>query len=292
MQKIVPCLWFDSEGEEAVDFYIKTFGEGKILNTSRYAADTPSNKPIGSVMTIEFEINGLKLMVLNGGPIFKLNQSISFFVLCKPQEIDGLWEKLSVGGSALMPLGKYPFSERYGWLQDKYGVSWQLMVETEKTDQKIIPSLLFVGNVYGRAHEAMDLYASLFENSKVNQISYYPNGDPQEGKITYAQFELHGEKFVVMDSGFAHKFSFNEAVSFVIYCNDQEEINYFYDKLSADPKAEICGWIKDKFGVSWQLVTIGFEKLMTGKNAKKVTEELLKMKRLDIKKLQEAYESA
>ena len=288
MQKIVPCLWFDNEAEEAVKFYKAVFDDVKVLNTVKYSAETPSNKLIGSVMTIDFEINGIKFMALNGGPYFKINPSISFLVSCKTEEeLDKLWSKLSEKGSVLMPLGKYPFSEKYGWLQDKYGVSWQLMLR--ESSQKIIPSLLFVGNVYGKAYEAIEFYTSVFEISKINQVSYYPEGD-EEGKINYSDFEINGEKFIAMDSGLDHKFSFNEGISFVIYCNDQRELDYFYEHLSTVPEAEICGWLKDKYGVSWQLVTEGFEKLMTGKNAKEVTEELLKMKRLDIDKLKRVHE--
>ena len=288
MQKIVPCLWFDNEAEEAVKFYKAVFDDVKVLNTVKYSAETPSNKLIGSVMTIDFEINGIKFMALNGGPYFKINPSISFLVSCKTkEELDELWSKLSEKGSVLMPLGKYPFSEKYGWLQDKYGVSWQLMLR--ESSQKIIPSLLFVGNVYGKAYEAIEFYTSVFESSKINQVSYYLEGD-EEGKINYSDFEINGEKFIAMDSGLDHKFSFNEGISFVIYCNDQRELDYFYEHLSTVPEAEICGWLKDKYGVSWQLVTEGFEKLMTGKNAKEVTEELLKMKRLDIDKLKRVHE--
>lgn len=154
MSKIVPCLWFDSDAEKAVEFYKTVFKEVKVLGISKYVSETPSNKPEGSIMTIDFEINGHKFMALNGGPYFK----------------------------------------------------------------------------------------------------------------------------------------FNEAVSFVIYCKDQEEIDYYYDRLSAVPESEMCGWLKDKFGISWQLVTEGFEKLTTGKNAKNVMEELLKMKRLDVNKLKAIHE--
>lgn len=155
MNEIYPCLWFDSGAEEAVEFYKRVFRDVRVLNVSKYTTETPSNKKIGSVMTIEFEINGVRFMALNGGPYFKMN----------------------------------------------------------------------------------------------------------------------------------------EAVSFVITCKDQDEINHYYDKLSAVPDAEVCGWLRDKFGVSWQLVTKDFGKLMTGKNSKKVMEEMLKMKRLDVNKLKMVHES-
>ena len=150
MQKISPCLWFDSQAEEAAKFYTSIFPNSKIKETAKYTTDTPSNKKIGSVMTITFELDGCEFMALNGGPFFKLS----------------------------------------------------------------------------------------------------------------------------------------EAMSLIIYCKDQKEINYFYEKLSAVPESEMCGWLKDKFGVSWQLVTRDFDKVMKGKNSKKVMEALMEMKRIDVNELQ------
>ena len=151
MNNIAICLWFDDNAEEAVNFYLTVFKNSKILNTAKYSVETPSNKPIGSVMTIDFELNGQKFIALNWWPFFK----------------------------------------------------------------------------------------------------------------------------------------FSEAVSFVIYCNDQKEIDYYYEKLSSIKEAEMCGWLKDKFGVSWQLVTPDIDEMMTWKNAEKVMSELLKMKRIDVNKLRE-----
>lgn len=147
--RITPCLWFDGNAEEAVDHYMKVFNNSRILGTSRYLVETPSNKPKRSVMTIDFELNGQRFMALNGGPFFR----------------------------------------------------------------------------------------------------------------------------------------FSEAISFVIYCVDQKEIDHFYDTLSAVPEAEMCGWIKDKFGVSWQLVTPDMDELMSGEHGERVMTTILKMKRIDVEKL-------
>jgi len=127
-QKISPCLWFDDNAEEAVKFYTSIFPNSKIREVVPYTVETPSNKPIGSVMTVSFELDGYSFLGLNGGPYFKPNPSISFHVKCETKdEVDTIWEKLSENGKVLMPLDKYPFSERYGWLKDKYGISWQLI---------------------------------------------------------------------------------------------------------------------------------------------------------------------
>jgi len=116
MQKITPFLWFDHQAEEAANFYTSVFKNSKILNISRYGEGGPG--PEGTVMTVTFQLNGQEFTALNGGPIFKFTEAISFFVHCETQEeVDELWEKLSEGGE----------EGQCGWLKDKYGVSWQII---------------------------------------------------------------------------------------------------------------------------------------------------------------------
>jgi predicted 3-demethylubiquinone-9 3-methyltransferase (glyoxalase superfamily) len=122
MQKITPCLWFDSNAEEAVDFYRSIFKNAKIRNVSRYgeAGFEIHGKPAGTVLTIEFELNGQVFTALNGGPVFKFNEAISFQVGCDTQEeVDYYWERLSQGGD--------PKAQQCGWLKDKYDLSWQIV---------------------------------------------------------------------------------------------------------------------------------------------------------------------
>ncbi len=126
-QKIIPNLWFDTQAEETANFYASTFGNSKVGDVTRAtkAGFEVHHRPEGTVMTIEFELEGMRFIAINGGPLFKFNPSISFLVACQEaKEVDGLWSKLSRGtGTPLMDLGSYPFSERYGWIQDKYGLS-------------------------------------------------------------------------------------------------------------------------------------------------------------------------
>lgn len=291
MQKIIPCLWFDNEAQEAAQFYTSIFKDSKMIQTEKYTVETPSNKPIGSVMTVGFEILGYKFLGLNGGPYFKPNPSISFHIKSSTkEEVDAIWQKLSPGGTVLMPLGTYPFSERYGWIQDKYGFSWQVIFAHDvKPGKRMTPVYMFVKDVCGKAEEAIDLYASVFKDSSIGGVLRYEKGEEPDiaGTVKYAGFTLMGQEFGAMDSAHEHTFAFNEAISLMIYCRDQKEINYFYEKLSAADDAEMCGWLKDKFGLSWQVVTPGFEKLA---RKKEVMEALLKMKRIDIAKLKKAYE--
>ncbi len=297
-QKIVPFLWFDDQAEEAVNFYTSIFKNSKIWGVTRYgkAGAKASGRPEGTVMTVDFEIEGQRFMGISAGPVFKFNPSISFHVRCKTKdEVDRLFEKLSKGGTVLMELGKYPFSERYGWTQDKYGVSWQVIFAGKhEIKQKFIPALMFVGEVCGKAEEAVNFYTSIFQNAKVLSLTRYGKGEvpDKEGTIKYAAFTLEGQEFGAMESAYEHKFGFNEAISFMVSCSTQEEIDYFWGKLSAVPQAEQCGWLKDKFGVSWQIVPTVLGEIMQDKDPRKserVMEALLPMKKIDIKTLKQAY---
>ena len=195
-----------------------------------------------------------------------------------------------------MELGEYPFSEQYGWVQDRYGLSWQVMSMVGHTiRQKITPTLLFVGKQYGKAEKAINFYATVFHNAKVGDILRYNKGEEpdEEGTIKHAAFVLEGLEFAAMDSARVHNFTFNEAISFMVHCEMQEEIDYYWGKLSADPKAEQCGWLKDKYGVSWQIVPTVMDEMLKDKNKEKlarVTEAFLKMKKFDIKALKKAYD--
>jgi predicted 3-demethylubiquinone-9 3-methyltransferase (glyoxalase superfamily) len=285
MQKITPCIWFDNEAEAAAKFYTSIFPNSKILTTVPYTIDTPSKKPIGSAMTVSFNLSDHQFIGINGGPSFKVNPSISFIVGCDTkEEVDELWEKLSEGNSkALMPLDKYPFSERYGWIQDKYGVSWQLILTNPEGEErpKIVPSMLFTNEKSGNAEEAVKFYISCFKDSKLRNLMHFEEdeGSNKKGTVMFSDFKLDDVWLAAMDGGNVHEFTFNEAISFMINCKDQEEINLFYDKLSAVPEAEMCGWIKDKYGVSWQIVTEDMEEISKDKKA---MEEMLKMKRINI----------
>lgn len=128
MQKITPCLWFDGQAEEAVNFYCSVFLEAKIKTVTRYndAGSKASGRPAGSVMTINFELHGQEYLALNGGPYFKFNEAVSFIVNCENQEeVDHFWRKLSEGGQ----------EQQCGWLKDKFGLSWQIV-------PTILPELL------------------------------------------------------------------------------------------------------------------------------------------------------
>jgi predicted 3-demethylubiquinone-9 3-methyltransferase (glyoxalase superfamily) len=137
----------------------------------------------------------------------------------------------------------------------------------------------------------------VFRNSKVGDIMRYESGEEPDkaGPVKYAQFQLDGQQFAAMDSARAQGFGFNEAISLMVHCETQQEIDDYWERLSADPKAEQCGWLKDKYGLSWQIVPRAMDAMLASKDQKKVarvTEAFLKMKKFDLAKLQEVYEAA
>lgn len=300
MQKIVPHLWFDKEAKEAANFYASVFPDSKVTNTTTLR-DTPS----GDCDLVSFEIWGQKFQAISAGPLFKFNPSVSFMVNFDPsreenskQLIEEVWKKLSEGGSVLMPLDKYPFSERYGWIQDKYGLSWQLILTDPAGEERpsIIPSLLFVGENCGKAEEAISFYLSVFKNSKRGTFARYgADQEPdKEGNLMFGDFMLENRWFAAMDSAHDHKFGFNEAISFMVKVESQEELDCYWENLSAVPESEECGWLKDKYGLSWQIVPTVLDDIMSSGDQEtidRVTKAFLKMKKLDIEKLQIRAES-
>ncbi len=272
---IYPCLWFDGKAKEAAEFYCTVFNDSVITDEN----------PI----VVTFESFGQKFMCLNGGPQFSFNPSISFFVVCETEaEVDKAWKSLLEGGSVLMPLDKYDWSAKYGWLQDRFGVNWQLSFgKLEDVGQKFSPVLMFTGNQNGKAEQAIQFYTSVFDDSSIRGVMRYNKGENElEGAVKHAQFSLGKKVFMAMDSSFPHHFGFSEAISFVVDCETQDEIDYYWDRLSAVPEAEQCGWLKDQFGVSWQIVPAILGKLMSDPSkSERVLKAFLQMKKFEIDKL-------
>jgi predicted 3-demethylubiquinone-9 3-methyltransferase (glyoxalase superfamily) len=293
MQKIIPNLWFDSNAEEAVDFYTSVFTGGKIHQKAYFpnVGQEIHGRQAGTVMTIEFEIERYQMMALNGGPQFTFTPAISFIVNCpSKEEVTTLWSNLSEGGKALMPLDVYPFSEQYGWIQDQYGVSWQLMYSKEATHRTIVPALMFVKENSGKARSAIEKYISIFPDSSTGNMFPYGEGHEHPTHLMYADFRLAGQTFAAMDSGNMHEFNFTEAISLVVTCENQEEIDRLWT-LSAVPEAEACGWLKDEFGVSWQIVPPGMSDIFASGDTEKAERgmaAMLKMKKIDIARMKEA----
>ena len=272
---IYPCLWFDAKAKEAADFYCSVFPGSEIKSESE--------------MVVMLESAGQKFMLLNGGPEFNINPSVSFYVICETEnEIDKIWNSLIKGGSVLMPLDKYQWSAKYGWVQDKFGVSWQLSLgKVEEVGQKFTPLFMFTGKQAGKAEKAIKFYSEVFKESAIEDIARYVKGENDvEGTIKHSRFRLGRDMFMAMDSSFPHKFGFNEGISFVVTCDTQKEIDYYWNKLTAGGEESQCGWLKDQFGVSWQIVPAILGKLMSDPSkSQRVINAFLKMKKFEIEKL-------
>ena len=274
---IYPCIWCDNNAREMADFYCGTFPETRLLEEN----------PV----VVMLEMFGQKLMLLNGGDIFRPTPSISLmFLTMSETEVAEIWQRLSVDGMMMMPLDSYPFSPQYGWVEDKYGVSWQLYTASDPSHivQKIVPTLMFTGAQNGRATEAATLYTSLFPHSAIRGIMHY---DAQSGEpvtsVQHGEFMLDDYLLMMMDSGYDHQFNFTEGLSLVVECNDQQEIDSYWNTLTSNGGEESqCGWLKDRYGISWQIVPNQLAKWM--EMSPKVMEIVLTMNKLDINRLQEA----
>mgnify|MGYP002621608860 CR=1 FL=1 len=278
-EQITPCLWFDNQAKEAGTFYSTYLANAKIV------AQSP--------VVTEIEILGQHITLLDGGPMYQPNVSISLFYICETdEEISRIWEAFTKEGSILMPLGKYEWSEKYGWLNDKYGVSWQFALgQIDEVGQKITPCLLFTGKQYGRAEEAINHYSEIFKNPKQDGILRFGNNEASEqvGKVKHAQVAFNGQKFMFMDSAQPHNFAFSEGVSLTIHCETQDEIDYYWKKLTENGEESMCGWLKDKFGVSWQIIPIILSKIMSDpEKAGKAAQAFMQMRKFDIEKLVQA----
>jgi predicted 3-demethylubiquinone-9 3-methyltransferase (glyoxalase superfamily) len=225
--------------------------------------------------------------------VFQPNPAVSFFVDCENEtQMDTLWDKLAEGGTVLMEVARYPFSERFGWLADRYGVSWQISLSGKK--QTITPYLMFTESVCGKAEEAIRFYTGIFDETAPPDIHRYgKDASGAEGTVMLAHFQMAGQDFKAADSSYPHGFTFNEGISFCVYCRDQAEIDMLWNRLTEGGVEQPCGWLKDKFGVSWQIVPHNIEKLCDSANPAKVgrvNAVLKKMTKIDMQALQDAYD--
>lgn len=278
MQRIVPSIWFDHNAAEAAEFYTTVFPDARVVQTAHYPTEGLldfQQEFAGEVLTVEWEIAGYRFIGINAGPEFRPNPSISFFVNFDPSidpdaraHLDELWAALSEGATTLMPLQAYPFSPHYGWIQDRYGVSWQLMLTNPDGEPRpfIIPSIMFGHTVQGRSREAIDYYTETF-GGRVGALVPYPDeAGPVAGQVMFADFQLLGQWFATMDAA-DQDFTFSCGVSLMVHCRGQEELDGYWARLSAVPEAEQCGWCADRFGLSWQLIPDNLPELMAGPDA-------------------------
>lgn len=292
MKTIVPFLWFEKDIDQVISYYKSIFpdvtvgGDGELDNT-----------PSGHVQMKSMYIYGQQFDLMTAGPYLPFNPTISFIVNCETaEEADDLWHKITAEGKELMPLDTYDFAEKFGWGQDKYGVSWQVLcMKGERPKEKIASTLMFCGDVCGRAKEAIDFYVGIFKNSHIDYVTPYDGTEPVDddrAKTKHAGCMLDGTRFAVLDSGRKSPLTFNQAISFVVNCKNQEEVDYYWEKLTDGGVEVQCGWLNDKFGVPWQVVPTRMTEMLSSGNKEqigRVTEAFMKMKKFDIQILEDAF---
>lgn len=279
---IFPCIWFNQNGGEAAKFYISVFKNSKIT--------------IDTSMVVNIEIEGQKLMFLSVGPQFKPNQTLSLMLMCEShEEVEEYYNKLSENGKVMMGLDSYPWSEKYAWVEDQYGISWQLNYASEKATQKFSPVMMFTGNNAGKCREAISFYTEIFPNSKIEGIMDYPEGQGEPaGNIAHSQFQIDNFMMMAMDSSHDHKVHFTEGTSMVVMTDNQEETDFYWNKLSENGEESMCGWLKDQYGFSWQITPKRLIELTNNGNpetSKKAFDAMLKMKKIIIKDIEDAVNS-
>lgn len=273
--RIIPNIWFDGTALEAAEFYAGVFREVAVTKIVTYPEDgLPDFQAhmAGRPLTVDVEIHGRRLSLINAGPEFRPNHSISFLLNFDPSQYDGGVDEAIVyldsvhdalvdgGGGVMMELGEYPHSARYAWIRDRFGVTWQLMLTNPSGEDRpfLTPSFMFGGANQDKAREATDFWISVIDASARGALVEYDHG-----AVMFTDFRLADEWFAAMDSAVPQDTTFNEGISLLIEAEPGAELDRLWNELSSDPAAEQCGWCKDRFGVSWQVVPENMDELMT-----------------------------
>lgn len=278
-QKIVPNLWFNHNADEAGGFYSEVLPQTGARVSARYPDDVPDWQAdfAGDTLVVDLDVDGYRIALINAGDEFRPNPSISFMLTFDPlafdddvdaarRALDETWAGLATGGRVFMELDEYPFSRHYGWVEDRFGVSWQLVLAEPEREPRpfVIPQLMFSGPVQGKAQEAAEFYVSLFDDAHLGFIAEYtePTGPAAVEDVMFGEFQLAGQPFSMRDSAAEQVYAFDCGVSLEVRCADQAEIDRLWEALSAVPEAEQCGWLADRYGVSWQIVPENMGELM------------------------------
>lgn len=270
---IYPAIFSTHNAKEILEYYTTIFPESHLLEENSVVASA--------------SICNVKFIAINGGSK-ELNGSISFMVCCESaEEVDYLFSKLVSKGSILMPIDSYPFSERYAWVIDQFGIHWQLYLgkSEDAIGQKIVPTLLFGYTQQGNCQKAIDFYNSVFKNFKSQGVLNYTEVALRD-QIQHTQFEINDFEIAAMDSAVPQDYTFNEATSFVLNCANQSEIDYYWNAFTAQGKEINCGWCVDPFGVSWQIVPYNLSTILS--QNKHASQALLRMKKIQISDLENA----
>lgn len=294
-QRIVPNLWFSGNAEEGGNFYAQVFRGAKVGGIQRYPTEGLldfQKELAGKPLTVDVELPDCKISLINAGNEFRPNGAGSFMINFDPTShddaaayLDQVHGALTEGGTELMPLGEYPFSKRYAWVEDRYGVNWQLMLTNPDGEPRpfVIPSLMFCGPAQNKCAEAVEHYIATIPGSALgNRFDYVEETGPAKaGSVMFSDFQLAGQWFTAMDSGVDQPFTFTEGFSLMVTADGQDELDRIWSALSKVPESEQCGWCKDQFGLSWQVIPANLDELMSRPGS---YEKLMSMHKIEIDK--------
>ena len=257
---------------------------------------TIPDTPGGDTDIVTFQLWGQSFQAINAGPLFSFNPSISFAVACDTvEDVDRIWARLAEGGTPLMPLDTYPFSERYGWTQDRYGLSWQVSLRRRSARDAAHHSDADVRRRRVRQGRGGDrlLHVGPARLERGFVQRYGPGQEPDaEGTVQYGAFQLAGQGSPPWTARGTTSSRSTRRSRCIVYCDNQDEIDRYWDALSAVPEAEQCGWLKDRYGVSWQIVPADMDEMLqrgTKEQVARVTAAFLAMKKFDLAELERAY---
>ena len=280
--KIIPHLSFHYKAKDAINFYMRFFNDSEILNITSIKNENGSSSE-----KINFQIAGTQFQATSEEVSDKFNQALSLTVLFNSKaEAEILWNKIKDHAVVLRPFGPDEYKQIYASLEDQYGLVWQIMTTSEKIDQRILPSLLFTN----QAEEAMIFYGQVFENSIIETV--HRKKGSEYSSIILSESKIKDLKMSFMDVEPEDNPGFNESLSFMILCDNQEEIDFYWNKLSDKKEVGRAGRTTDKFGLSWQIIPERlFEMIRQGsdKQRKVLNQALSKMNKITLKEIEEAF---
>lgn len=265
---LFPCIWHNHTAHEASDYYLKIFPN--------------ASETIQGGLITKLEIGDQSLLLLNGGNDFTPNSTISLFYYApSAEEAKKIFDQLKEGGKVMMDFGPYDFAKLYAFVEDKYHTSWQIYWGDYRGNNATC--LMFTDEIEGKANNAIQYYLSVFKNSRLLSKELYPESTGKRaGYVMFSEIQIDNFHLNLMDSGVDQSIRFTEGNSIVVECNDQEEIDHYWYHLSKDGEEQMCGWCKDQFGISWQIIP---KQLFNYLQTPAAVEAFMSMKKINIEQL-------
>ena len=279
---LMPAFWCNGTLAEQTRAYAGLF-PGALIDGRPAAVWGPG------AMAALLTLDGCDVQLIDGGPMYAPTPALSLFVQRQTEAgVRALWDGLADGGTVLMPLDAWPWARLFGWVQDRWGVTWPVNLgPLHEVGRAITPYLTFTGPAAGKARAALDLYARALPGLTVDGIHDHDGSGPDPaGTVMHAQIRLRGGTMMLSDSAHPHAWGFTPGTSLSVLCDTQDQVDRLWDLLSSEGgQPARCGWLTDPFGVSWQIVPrLLHDTMLTGTADQKarLVAAFLPMGKLDI----------